>query len=71
MAQEQDFQPIDTAPRDGARVRVRRAGCLDHGATGIFINGAWACSELFIEPYAGRIFHQPDQWAPAHPKGEE
>jgi hypothetical protein len=63
-----EWQPIETAPKDGTRIRARREGYeYGPGNTTCFwspAEGRWLCAELFINPHERVIATQPTHWRP-------
>ena len=56
-----DWQPIDTAPRDGTVILIYRTGSGDQRATIAYVNenGDWSCPEEFFLKR-----HPPTHWQP-------
>lgn len=61
-----NWQPIDTAPKDGTKIRVNHSkavkgyDCLGHWSV---TEERWISANAFISP-AMRLYWQPDLWSP-------
>lgn len=71
-----DWQPIDSAPKDGTRVRLGSDQCPSsmkaetiHKVTGDWVDGRWRLSAFFIVPGGrmGALSSQPTHWMPLPP----
>lgn len=60
-----EIKPIDTAPKDGTRIRVFHE--LDPSrdeVQGEWNGEAWRVSEFFIDPQTNYMYSQPTHWLP-------
>ena len=65
-----DWQPIDTVPRDGTRVELKREG-FDYGFNGGITTGVFdaekqtmVTAEFFIDPRRMVLSRIPTHWRP-------
>jgi hypothetical protein len=68
-----EWQPIETAPKDGSWVRVKHElGTYGTGQTvGKWSGDHWQCSEFFIDPHTMRMYRTPTHWAPKEEGDDE
>lgn len=61
-----EWQPIETAPKDGTAVRVTHEIAPGYECDGRYSDGKWNCSNWFIFEFQGRpyITSIPSHWMP-------
>lgn len=52
-----DWQPIETAPRDGTRVQLKRDDCPGYDTVGFWTGSEFATRNYFI------LWFEPTHWA--------
>jgi hypothetical protein len=64
------WQPIETAPKDGTKVKLFHTNALDQGIkfapNGVFVNGQWQMSCYPFSKCGRFLLTVPNLWAP-HP----
>ena len=59
-----DWQPIASAPRDGAEIEVGHSQAPGYVGTASWTGDRWQCSIAFVDAKHGRLYWQPDIWRP-------
>lgn len=65
-----EWQPIETAPKDGTRIEVGHTAAPGYVGTAEWAAVRWSCSIAFPDMKLRLLHWQPNIWRPAPPPKE-